>query len=314
MRKKIIGVIIAGLAVLAPMFGSMAAIAEEEVTSSLIVSPPYQRMILVPGESYSGSFKVSSSNQSKNALKYTVSIGSFSQGKDENSKDDYGTVDHISVSSYNQIMNWITLGKDEGSVEPNATDTVSFVINVPEDAPAGGQYATIIFRDKTMDGGSNGGNVAIQNVIQLAAVLYAEVAGETREIGSVINNSVPTISFSTPLTVSSMVKNNGNVHTDAEYVLQVYPLFSDTEVYSNEEEPMTSLILPESERYNTLSWDESPMVGIFRVRQTVKIFGEVSTVEKIVIICPLWLLFIIVAIIIVVIIWLVLRAKNRKKT
>ena len=121
------------------------------------------------------------------------------------------------------------------------------------------------------------------------------------------------ISFGAPLTVSSRVKNEGNVHTDAKYVLQIYPLFSDTEVYTNEEDPMESLILPESERYNTLSWDEAPMVGIFKVRQTISIFGDTSTVERIVIICPLWLMFVIVVAIGLGIFWLVSRSKNRRK-
>ena len=313
MKNKIIKVVVACLVMLTSVFSSVRVFAEEEVVSSLIVSPPTERMILVPGERYKGAFKISSSNASKNALKYTVSVGSFSQVKDEHSKDDYGTVDHISVSSYNQIMDWIVLDKTSGVVEPNTTDTVGYTINVPENAPAGGQYATIIFRDETRGTAGGDGNVAIQNIVQFASVVYAEVAGETREIGAIKENSVPTISFGSPLVTSSLVRNDGNVHTDAKYVLQIYPLFSDHEVYSNEEEPMKSLILPESERYNTQTWEEAPMVGIFRVKQTVSIFGDVSTVEKIVIICPLWLLFIIIIGIIGIIWWLISRSRNRKK-
>ena len=84
----------------------------------------------------------------------------------------------------------------------------------------------------------------------------------------------------------------------------VKPLFSDEEVYTNIEEPMTSLILPETERYNTQSWEEAPMFGIFRVKQTIEIFGDVSTNERLVLFCPLWLLFIIIFAIILVIIFI----------
>ena len=76
---------------------------------------------------------------------------------------------------------------------------------------------------------------------------------------------------------------------------------------------MESLILPESERYNTLSWDEAPAVGIFRVRQTIEIFDDVSTVERVVVICPFWLLFVIVVGLIAAILWIVAKFKSRQK-
>lgn len=311
--KNVLAVVAVGILAMFLETLPLAQVFADEILSSMTVSPPTQRMILMPGETYNGSLKISNSNDNKNDLKYSASIGSFSQVKDGKSKDDYGSVDHISRSNYNQIMDWIELDKETGTVAPNSTDVLSYKINVPKDAPAGGQYAMIIIRDETVNSDEDSGNVAIQNVMQFGSIIYAEVTGETREAGAILENNVPIISFGSPLMVSSMVRNDGNVHTDAEYTLQIYPLFSDKEVYSNEEEPMTSLILPESERYNALTWDEAPMVGIFKVRQTVKIFGDTSVVEKIVIICPLWLLFVIVIATMLIIFWLVSKSKKRQK-
>ena len=312
--KNKLRMILLGLGIIIGSVAGVSSVLAEEIISSMTVSEPTQKMILAPGETYSGSIKISNSNDNKNDLIYSASIGSFSQTGDENSKDDYAIVDHIERSNYNQIMDWITLSKTSGVVAPNTTDILMYTITVPEDAPAGGQYATIIIRDDTNNNEGDDGNIAVQNIIQFASIIYAKVAGETTEVGSVLENSVPVISFGSPLMVSSMVKNEGNVHTDAEYILQVFPLFSNKEVYSNEEKPMTSLILPESERYNSQTWEEAPMVGIFRVKQTVRIFNDVSTVEKIVIICPLWLIFIIILIIMAIITWLFKRSKNRKKS
>lgn len=289
------------------------AVYAEENKHSMTVSPQYDRVLLVPGRTYTKAITISNANSSTDNLKYSVLVGSFSETSDESEKDDYGTVDHISKSNYNQIMDWIRLEKEEGEVAPNKSDTVRYTIEVPENAPAGGQYATIIVRDMTGHGGGSGdSNVSIQSIYQFGSIIYAEVAGETKETGEVVDNSVPFLSFGSPLTVSSMVKNDGNVHTDAKYTLQVWPLFSGEEIYSNEEEPMTSLILPESERMNTLSWEEAPMVGIFKVRQTVEIFGDISTVEKIVIICPLWLLSVIILAIALGIYRLITRGKNKR--
>ena len=127
-------------------------------------------------------------------------------------------------------------------------------------------------------------------------------------------NNIPTFNFSTPLSTSSMVENEGNVHTDAEYTLEIWPLFSDEEVYTNIEEPMTSLILPETKRYNIQTWDDAPMFGIFKVKQTVKIYDDVSVLEKTVIICPLWVLLVIVFIVVAVVIWFITRTKSRKNS
>jgi hypothetical protein len=55
-----------------------------------------------------------------------------------------------------------------------------------------------------------------------------------------------------------------------------------------------------------------PSIGIFRAKQTVSIFGEESTLEKMVFICPLWLIFIIVFAIAVLVIWLVMKSRSGK--
>ena len=293
-------------------FGCVSVLAfdAEELDSTMTISPPRQRIILVPGETYNGSIIVSNPNLAKSDLKYSVTIGSFSLGKDENGRTDYNDTDVDTMTEYNQIMDWITLGKESGEVAPNNKDIIPFVINVPMNAPAGGQYATIIVQDDTAEDGV--GSLSVRNIVRFASVIFADVAGETMQDGAVVENNVPIVSTSTPLTVSSLVENNGNVHTDAEYILQVYTLFSGEEVYSSEEDPETELIMPESSRFNTVSWDGAPAIGIFRVRQVVRIFNKESVVEKIVLICPLWLMVTVIFVVVALVIYLVFKRKSPK--
>ena len=283
-------------------------------SNSMTVSPPYQKIILIPGETYSGAISVFNSNNSTRALKYAVEVGSFSQRRSESkdAKDDYGSMDHISKSSYNQIVDWIKLGKTSGSLDPGIGEDIPYTIEVPKDAPGGGQYATILVVDNTTNGVPGDGNIGINQAFQFASIIYAEVAGKTREEGEILENTMPSFLLNGPLMAESMVRNNGNVHTDAEYVFQVWPLFSDEEICTNEEAPETSLILPETERYHAQSCD-LPSVGIFRAKQVVKIFGETSIVERTVIICPLWLLFLILFVIIAIVIWTVMKVRGSKK-
>ena len=100
---------------------------------------------------------------------------------------------------------------------------------------------------------------------------------------------------------------------DRTYTLQVYPLFGNEEVYTNEENPEKRTILPETRRLNTMSWDGAPQLGIFRVKQTVKFLDDTKVTEKLVFICPLWFLFVVLAIIFLAIFWIVSRVRGRGK-
>ncbi|MBR2994326.1 hypothetical protein IKF32_00175 [Candidatus Saccharibacteria bacterium] len=296
------------------LFGGLNVLAlnDYKPRSMMTISPPREKMILMPGETYSGSVDVANSATATKDLKYSVRVGSFSLKEDENGEADYNYSDVDTITSYNQIMNWIEIEKESGVVAPNTVDTVPYTIKVPEDAPAGGQYASIIIRNENGEDEENQDGVMIQSVVEFAVTLIADVAGETRDDGKVLDNNIPSFLLNSPLVASSTVRNDGNVHTDASYVLQVWPLFSDEEICTNEEEPTTSLIMPETERYHAEECN-LPSLGIFRAKQTVKIFNDTSIVERTIIVCPIWLLFIILFVIIALIIWVFLKVKNKGK-
>lgn len=293
--------------------GTIKVFAEGSNSSTMVVSPMTQKLILLPGESTTASVNVSNPNDAVSDMSYSVHIGSFSQVKDGDSKDDYGTVDTEIVSNYNMMMDWIVLDKDSGVVAPNEVDTIRFTINVPEDAPAGGQYATILIKDETQRTGEGGGNVSIHSITQVASIIYAEVVGETRNEGQILDNNIPGLVLSNPLVASSMVRNDGNVHTNAKYTLQVWPMFGDEEICTNEEKPTESLVMPETSKFHT---EECPLpsVGIFRVKQTVRIFGEESVLERTVIMCPLWLILVVLGAIVGIILWIRSKVKAHSKT
>ena len=311
MTKTKFVVVLAMVGILLLSAVGVCATGFDGMDSVMTISPPNQRIVLIPGETFEGSIRVSNSANAKQNLEYSVSIGSYGLLEGEDGRADYTDIDLDTVTNYNQMMSWIKLGKESGRVAPNSFDTIPFTIVVPEDAPAGGQYATIIVQDDTVIEGGGGDGLTIQNIVRFAADIIAEVAGQTREEGEILENSVPSFVLSNQLAATSLVKNSGNVHTDAKYILQVWPLIGNEEVCTNEEDPSTSLIMPETERYHTESCT-LPAVGIFRVKQTVSIFGEMSVMEKVIVVCPLWLLFLIILVIVAIIIYLVAQTKARK--
>ena len=209
------------------------------------------------------------------------------------------------------IVDWITVDNPEGTLVPNEEKAITFSITVPKAAPAGGQYLALLVRENP-DIKVEDDSMSVTEIMQMAHVIYADVAGTTIKSGEITENDFPSFLMSNKLEATSMVKNSGNIHTDAEYILQVWPIFSDEEICTNEENAETSLVLPNTERYHAETCD-LPSLGIFRAKQTVKIFGEESVLEKTIIVCPLWLLFSILFVIIGLIIWIVIRIRSRKK-
>lgn len=298
------------------MVGLQRVWADNDINTSMFVAPMSQELLLVPGEQYQGAILVSNSTDAQSDLDYSVEVGSYGWNRSDDSKDDYGSVDVDTRSQYNMIMDWIKLDREGGTLKPGAQDKVVFTINVPDSAPAGAQLASILVTNVTKDAdeGENGdgNNITVKSVTRLASAIVTNVAGTTVEKGIVTENSMPTFLLNNKLEASSMVKNEGNVYTNAEYILQVWPMFSDEEICTNEEEPAKSLVLPETSKYHAETCD-LPSVGIFKARQTVRIFGEESIVEKTIIVCPVWLLFLIIFVIVAFVIWIVLRVRAHGK-
>lgn len=267
------------------------------------VSPVRFELDLKPGKTTTETFRVQ--NTGSKEFSYTVSVAPYNV-----ISDDY-EADFSSETQYNDIVKWVTFSQTSGTLEPRGEDEITVTVRVPSNAPEGGQYAAIM---ASMDASDTAGGTGVAIVRQVGILLYsANVEGRTVKTASVEENKIPSFIFNPPITVTSLVKNTGNVHAEASYTLQVFPLFSDEEAFTNEEDPIKQMVLPGTNRYNELSWDGAPALGIFRVKQTVKIFDEVSTTEKLVFLCPIWFLFIVLLLIFCVIFWVVSRVRNRRK-
>lgn len=280
----------------------------------ITMSPMNQNIVVDPGESQSVSFSISNPASATKDLNYRLSIEPFYIG-------DGGGIAYKEEGDSGKMVDWIKFDvPTEGKLAPNETKRIIINVAVPEDAPAGGQYVAVIVTivdDEKNDINENNigddSGISINEVKRMAHLVYAEVTGNTIKSGEIFNASVPGLLFSGKITGSSTVKNTGNVHGEAKYKLQVYPLFSSEEVYTNEEDPDVKKILPDRSVYRELAWEETPSIGIFNVVYTVEFEGASAQVKKMVIVCPLWLLFIVLFVIIALILWIFVKARNRKK-
>lgn len=292
------------LAIATLIFGASKTVPASAISSSFRISPMYQNISLIPGEVSQGTFVITNPANNETNFKYKLYVQAFIATDDED-------VAFENNGDFNQIVDWITLEKTSGEITPNNSEEITFTIDVPTDAPAGGQYAAIMVRQEAE--GSIGDAVNLKQNYEISHLIYADVAGETVRKGDISEVNVPSFLFSGNITGAAKIKNLGNVHSRATHTLQVFPLFSNEEVYTNEENPQTSFIMPETTKLTTTAWEETPSLGIFHVIYNVEYEGVESKVDKMVIVCPLWLLFLIILALFLIIFKIFWGKKKDKK-
>ena len=289
--------------------------------SAFTVSPQDQEYVLAPGQSVTGEVEATNPKDAEGDFYYIAEVVPYSV-----SDDGKYTTNFEATDDHTDIVNWVTMSDEDeseekevhGVLKPGETEKAYYTITVPKDARGGGQYFAV--RVKTdVDAAQKAENndmVVIKEVIGIASLVYVEVSGDIVVKGEVTDNNIPSFFLTPPINASFVVKNYGNTHAKISYFLQVFPLFSDEEVYTTEEKMDTKYVLPGASRVITQSWNNTPSIGIFKVRQTVyydSMHNEPSVTEKMVIVCPVWILFVIFFLIAALIIWIVMRVKARGK-
>lgn len=311
--------ILSGLVGVAMVLVSVAV--PHGMASAFTVAPQSQEYTLTPGQSVKGEVEAVNPGDAGGEFYYVAEIVPYSVSDDGEYSSNFEL-----ATDYTDVVNWTTISDDDesdkstvrGVLEPGESRKFYYTITVPEDARGGGQYFAVRVKtdaDATQKA-SNGDAVVVREVVGIASLVFVEVSGNIIVNGEITDNNIPSFVLSPPIRASFVVKNEGNTHAKVSYSLQVFPLFSDEEIYTTEENANSNYVLPGATRMITQTWDKTPSVGIFRVRQTVYYDStdtEPSVTEKMVIICPVWLLSLIFFVIIAIIIWIVIRVRSRGK-
>lgn len=303
--KRVLCALAVSLAMVLTIFGGFSvAYADEVPAYRLGITPTQDNMgRLEPGKTYEGKFKVE--NTGTQTFDYVIEFAPYSV-EGENYEPNYSN-----ESAYTEISKWITVSRDSGTVASGDIHEIGYRIKVPENAHGGSQSAIIVAKMLNPDSDKN--STAVETVQQVGYLVFGNVDGDVTRTANIIENKIPSFIFDPPIIATSVVENTGNVYTNASYTLQVFPLFGSEEVYTTEEKPELKVIFPETKRYSEVSWEGAPALGIFRMKQTIKIFDEVSEVEKLVFLCPLWFIAIILLLIFLIIFWIVSRVRGRNR-
>lgn len=286
-----------------------------------VVSPVAKRVYLEPGKSYDSYVKITNPAVAQNTLHYKISTVPYGVIGDEY------TADFNSETEYSKIRDWIVLDEDEGYVEPNDTVTVHYKINVPEDAPGGGQYCAVAVQNAG-DGDGTDGSVSVKDVIEITSILYASVNGETKREGEILENSVPAFAFKGPIKTSTTLRNDGNVHQDALITIKAESaitgrtiMLDGNEAENIDEEDETTMgydkyseiVMPESTRVSVHAVNGLPNLGIVRITQQVEFNGLTDVNEQVLLLCPIWFICLVVLAIASVVTMIVKKCKKKNR-
>lgn len=203
-----------------------------------------------------------------------------------------------------QISRWITLERDSYQIAPGDQIDIPYTITVPASVPNGGQYASIFVETSDETDG------AIMRKQRVGMLVYAKVAGTTKESGSATFTTPGRLHLSNNLSVAAHLKNDGNVDLEGVVDVRATSLFGKELFSQTHQNP----VLPDTTRKIQTDWDTTPGVGVVKLTQTAKFAGNTETTEQwIVIITPIWLL-IIAASILLVAGGATYAAKNKKRS
>ena len=168
-----------------------------DTTNIFTVTPMNQSLDLEAGKTYTGSIIVANPANAAEDFYYKVSISPYSV-----IGNDY-KVDLVATSGRSEITNWIKIENPKGVLKPNETTEVKYTIKVPETAPAGGQYAALTVSSDKNATASNG--LAVNNVFEMASIIYAKVAGDTVRAGEVTEIATPGFITGMPITTTATI-------------------------------------------------------------------------------------------------------------
>ena len=268
------------------------------------ITPATQRIEMDPGKSYSGYFILQ--NTGNIDYSYELAAVPYIINEDNYDNPDF-VVEH--ASTFTQIYKWVSFEEKVGRITVGGRKRINYLIKVPEDVPAGGQYCALMVQAINEDKGEK----FVQAVGRVGLLLYAQVSGETREEGEITDVNIRNWYINSPITTSYTAKNTGNIDYTAGVKLEISNFITGKKVYENNEKNDERVVLPVSSRYNTLTWDNTPKLGIFKVKMTVSVLDEVKTVEKIVFVSPLWFLLLVAFLFALAIVLIVIKHKSRKK-
>lgn len=325
MRKTLLNLMI-GLALISGVVAPAGlAFAEEEQPTSqnaIQVTPSGARLTLSKGDLLEGHAEhcpkgddgcsITITNIGSAPIRFRIYMSPYVVSGSENEL----SFAEENATSYTQLYKWITVKNSDGewvreaefAAEPNASQTVQYRIEVPEDLPGGSQYA-VIWAQIINSGTSEG----IETVGQIGAVLTARSTEDVIETAEISDVDLTTFTFGDPLKASATVKNTGNVDFAARYYYSAKTFFGK-ELFNNGQDDFVAAY-PDTTYQINFEWpkDKMPFLGIFQVEWKIIAADKEEVRTSIVVVMPIIVIIVMILLLTVIIVWIIIISRKRKE-
>lgn len=176
------------LTVLGTTFFQPSAYADSSVDYRLGITPTQKGFGTInPGETYSDKFKVK--NTGRETFDFTISFSTY------NVEGQEYTANYEKATQYNDIVKWLSVDIDSGTVAPGDEVEITYSFTVPEDAHGGAQLGTIMVSMGNDSSNTSGGLEAVR---RLGYIVYGNVNGEVTTTAKILENKIPSFIFTPP--------------------------------------------------------------------------------------------------------------------
>ena len=229
--------------------------------TSLRISPPNFEISVDPGEVVAQQIRVS--NRGDSPIPITMHVAGFRPRGQE------GQVELTEQEEAEfGILTWTTVDPSEFLLEPGEEIPVTFLIEVPENAPPGGHYMSVL---ASLGSGGSGQGVAVGQ--RIGSLVLLRVTGEVVEQAQVAEIAAPGFAAKGPIDFDVVLRNTGNVHLRPIGEIVVRGTFGGEVVRLPLEQRN---ILPDSERAFSATWDTGWNLGRYTAEYT-GIYGSAGT-------------------------------------
>lgn len=177
----------------------------QEAVRTMSIIPPTISHTLNPGDYEEGRMKVI--NDTNGPLTFSVSV------QDYIVIDDHGTPNILPPNTQNTKHSgsaWIGVYPAKFTIQKGEKAELSYYLQVPGNAAPGGHYAAVVFTPINVEGGEGSGST-VQT--QVGSLFYITVNGDIKEKSFIEKFFAGGFQEYGPITVSTLVKNEGDVHT-----------------------------------------------------------------------------------------------------
>lgn len=270
------------------LFGGLVAVSPPAIaadaqnsTPQITMSPGSQKIVVAPGDTYRGSFKIFNFGESE--FTFDVYGRPYAMGQAENYLED----SFEEGSERSSVFRWLQFDQATWVLKPGDEVRVNYTMTVPQDASPGGNYGVIFAETKPPEAQEG---TAISTNSRLGHILQVEVEGDVVRSGNYLETKIDFLQPAPPLKVTTRVQNDGNVHDDATVSVTIKDIFGN-EKFS---ETKTYIVYPETTRAMTVEWPDANWVGLYKVEAETTFLDTAGQESKWVLIMPGWMIVVLI--------------------